>query len=308
LQQAVTENEWGVDMKFSDFMEVTLIEKGWSEDKKYRVVAKDGQKYLLRISPMEQYDRKKSEFECMQRVAALGIPMCEAIEFGTCEEGVYSLQTWIEGTDAETAVAELADDKVYEYGLEAGRILKKIHSIPAPADTEDWEPFFNRKMDRKIRMYQDCPLKYENGEAFIRHIEANRHLLKNRPLVYQHGDYHIGNFMIDETGRLVVIDFNRNEYGDPWEEFNRIVWCAQAAPAFATGMVDGYFDRNVPMEFWNLLALYIASNSLSSLPWSIRFGEGEIAVMRKQAADILSWYDDMKNPVPSWYQNGSSIK
>ena len=64
MQQAVTENEWGVDMKFSDFKEVTLIQKGWSEDKKYCVVAKDGQKYLLRISPMEQYDRKKSEYEC----------------------------------------------------------------------------------------------------------------------------------------------------------------------------------------------------------------------------------------------------
>ena len=61
-----------------------------------------------------------------------------------------------------------------------------------------------------------------------------------------------------------------------WEEFNRIVWCAQAAPAFASGMVDGYFDGDVPMEFWKLLALYICSNTLSSLPWAIPFGEGEV--------------------------------
>ena len=99
----------------------------------------------------------------------------------------------------------------------------------------------------------------------------------------------------------VVIDFNRNEYGDPWEEFNRIVWCAQSTPLFATGMVDGYFGGEVPMEFWELLALYICSNTLSSLPWAIPFGEEEIEVMKKLAKDVLEWYDGMTSTVPKWY-------
>ena len=72
--------------------------------------------------------------------------------------------------------------------------------------------------------------------------------------------------MITQDGVLTIIDFDQDDFGDPWEEFNRFVWCAQAAPAFASGMVDGYFDGNVPMEFGKLLALYICSNSLSSLP------------------------------------------
>ena len=67
------------------------VEKGWSGDKKYCAVTADGTKYLLRVSPIEQYDRKNSEFELMQRVAALGVPMCEALEFSTCDEGVYSV-------------------------------------------------------------------------------------------------------------------------------------------------------------------------------------------------------------------------
>ena len=67
-------------------------------------------------------------------------------------------------------------------------------------------------------------------------------------------------------------------------------------------MVDGYFAGNVPMEFWDLLALYISSNALSSLPWAIPFGQKEIDVMIKLAEDILSWYDDMKCTVPTWYK------
>jgi aminoglycoside phosphotransferase (APT) family kinase protein len=108
--------------------------------------------------------------------------------------------------------------------------------------------------------------------------------------------------MIDRNGILTIIDFDRDDFGDPWEEFNRIVWCAQAAPAFASGMVDGYFDGKIPMEFWKLLALYICSNTLGSLPWAIPFGEKEIQVMRKQATEVLGWYNGMKNVVPSWYQ------
>lgn len=108
--------------------------------------------------------------------------------------------------------------------------------------------------------------------------------------------------MINQKGTLIIIDFDRDDDGDPWEEFNRIVWCAQVAPAFATGMVDGYFDGPPPMLFWRLLALYICSNTLSSLPWAVPFGETEIQVMRKQQQGIFGWYDGMNRVVPSWYQ------
>lgn len=107
--------------------------------------------------------------------------------------------------------------------------------------------------------------------------------------------------MIDNDGNLQIIDFDRDDNGDPWEEFNRIVWCVQKAPLFATGMVNGYFNNNVPMNFWRLLALYISCNTLSSVPWPIPFGQGEIDTMINQAKDVLNWYGNMKNPVPTWY-------
>ena len=278
-----------------------LIEKGWSGDKKYCAADSCGNKFLLRISPTEQYDRKKKEFEMMQRLETLVFPMCRPLEFGVSDEGVYSIQTWIDGVDAEETLPTLSDSKQYAYGLEAGRILRKIHSIPAPDTLEDWESRFNRKMDYKIQMYTKCPIQYENGQAFMDYIHENRHLLKDRPQFYQHGDYHIGNMMIDRNGQLHIIDFNRFDYGDPWEEFNRIVWCAQQSPFFSSGMVNGYFDDHVPLAFWKLLALYISSNTLSSVPWAIPFGQDQIQVMLDQANDILSWYDNMRNPVPSWY-------
>ena len=280
----------------------SAIDKGWSGDRKYRAVTSDGEVFLLRISSLERLERKRREYEKMEEVAVLGIPMCLPVEFGICEDGVYTIQSWIDGDDAEDAVASMNGEEQYRYGLDAGRILAKIHTIPAPQDTPDWADRFNAKIDRKIAMYENCELKYDcGGEAFLRYIEENRYLLTGRPQTYQHGDYHIGNMMIDRNGTLTIIDFDRDDFGDPWEEFNRIVWCAQSAPAFASGMVESYFDGEVPVEFWKLLALYISSNTLSSLPWAIPFGESEIRVMQEQAAQVLQWYDGMNQVVPSWY-------
>ena len=271
-----------------NFVTKEPINKGWSNDKKYCVTDENGTRYLFRVSDSAQYDAKQYEFNMMKQVAFLGVPMCQPIEFGTCEEGVYSIQSWIDGVDAEQVMSDYSDTEQYVYGLEAGRILRKIHSIPAPAAQEDWEIRFNRKMDYKIKKY-------------CNYINANRYLLKDRPQVYQHGDYHIGNMMIGRDGKLYIVDFNRNDFGDPWEEFNRIVWCAQKSTIFASGMVNGYFDNNVPIEFWRLLALYISSNTLSSVYWAIPFGQDEVNTMLNQAKEVLSWYDNMRNPVPAWY-------
>lgn len=278
------------------------IHKGWSVDIKYCMTDSGGKRYLLRFTPKEKSGPRENMFRMQQKAAALGIPMCEPVAFGRCEQGVYSIQTWIDGEDAEQVVPRLPEGEQYAYGLDAGRILQKIHSIPAPKDQPDWEPRFNKKMDRKIQIYRECPIHFEGAENIIAYIEENRHLLAGRPQSYQHGDYHIGNMMI-EKGKLVIIDFDRYDFGDPWEEFNRIVWCAQAAPWFASGMVDGYFNGNVPVEFWRLLALYISSNMLSSVPWAIPFGDKEIKTMLNQAKDVLGWYDNMRNPVPAWYHS-----
>lgn len=283
------------------FTERTLIDRGWSGDKKYRAVLPDGRVVLYRVSEPDSYERKAKEFAYLQSAAALGISMCMPLDFGRNEEGVYSLTTFIDGKDMESAIGSLSEAEQYRLGEDAGRTLAKLHTLPAPADAEDWEIRFNRKIDRKIRGYTECPLRFDGDRYMLRYIRENRHLLAGRPQCMQHGDYHIGNLML-RGGQAVVIDFNRFDWGDPWEEFNRIVWCAQSSSAFASGRVRGYFGGEPPMEFWRLLALYISSNTLSSMYWAIPFGQKEIDTMMRQAAEVLEWYDNMENPVPIWYR------
>jgi aminoglycoside phosphotransferase (APT) family kinase protein len=285
------------------FKVIEPIDKGWSNDKKYYVETVKGERLLLRTADCSQYEMKKSEFEAMKQLAGMGISMSIPLEFGFCDDGgsVYTLFTWCAGEDAAEVLPKLTDTEQYELGLKSGRYLRQIHSIPAPADEESWEMKFNRKADSKIQQYNDCPIKIDGGDQIIAHIEANRHLLRGRPQSFHHGDYHVGNMVISEEKELSIIDFNRHDFGDPWEEFNRIVWSASASPHFATGQLNGYFGGRPPQEFFQLMAFYISSNMLSSISWAIVFGDKEVEVMKEQAKEVMEWFDGMDNPVPTWY-------
>ncbi len=62
-------------------------------------------------------------------------------------------------------------------------------------------------------------------------VQANRHLLEGRPIAYHHGDFHTGNFLLGADGKLKILDFDRYDIGDPWEEFNRLIFTADLSPA-----------------------------------------------------------------------------
>lgn len=295
---------------YCSFTKIEPVNKGWSGDKKYYVETSDRKKLLLRVADISEYNRKKTEFEIMRQIIASGVPMSKPVDFGSCDNGksVYSMLTWCDGEDAEDVLPFLTETEQYALGIKSGEILKKIHSIPAPKGQEEWGNRFNRKTNMKIKKYKDCGIRFEGDNKIIDYIEDNLHLLTGRPQCCQHGDYHVGNMIIASNHTLSIIDFNRFDFGDPWEEFNRIVWSVAVSPYFAIGQLNGYFGGKPPLEFFKLLAFYIASNTLSSIYWAIPFGQSEIDTMMKQAQDVLMWFDNMNNPVPTWYLNDFCIQ
>lgn len=285
-----------------DFVKLEPVEYGWSGDKKYRAWDVEGRCWFLRICPLERERKLKQAFTFQRQAAEIGLPVSRPLELFKQEHQLLWVEEWLSGDMAGQVLPSLSQKQQYLLGLQGGTVAKGLHTIPCSPPQTPWEKRFGDKIDRKLQLYHNCPLRYEHGELFVRCLLENRDLLKGRPQCPQHGDFHVGNMIIRE-GQLYVIDFDRPDFGDPWEEFNRIVWCAQLSPAFACGMVDGYFDGKPPLEFWKLLALYISNNTLGSLPWAIPFGEKEIATMRRQASEVLEWYDFMREIVPSWYKS-----
>ncbi|ALP39220.1 aminoglycoside phosphotransferase (plasmid) [Paenibacillus sp. IHB B 3084] len=289
---------------FSTWSNVEEVHKGWSSDKKYYIQTTDGRDLLLRIADMVHYDKKKREFEAVKKLDHIeNILMSRPLNFGICNNGqsVYSLFTWIKGEDAEKVIPTLNAAQQYQLGVQAGVILRKMHEIPAGQDQAPWAEYYNAKINRYITNYKACGIPFEGADQTISFIEQHRYLLENRPQTFQHGDYHVGNMVVTPSGELGIIDFNRLDYGDPWEEFNRITWCAGLSPLFASGRIHGYFNNDVPDVFFRLMALYIASNQLSSIHWAIQFGKKEVDDMVHRAEEVLEAYDNFQIYIPKWY-------
>lgn len=297
-------------MLFESIVSRIPIEKGLSGDKKFFVTTDNGMKYLLRISDINQFQSKETLFGILQKVSELNIPMCEPIEFGVCDEGIYMLLTWIDGKDAEDVLAFLSENEQYNVGLEAGEILKKIHSISAPIELDDWSKRYHKQNDGRIKAFEGCGLKTDNSDKLLKYIEDNVQLLNNRPQCLQHGDYHVGNLMVTNNCNVFVIDWELldfNNYADPWNEFNSI-GLSKVIPNFTTGMLRGYFGGEPPEEFWKILKFYLSAGALMLLSWAYYCQQDELQYAKQHIDDIVKWYDNMQLEVPSWYVNHIKIE
>ncbi|HEM5059125.1 TPA: phosphotransferase [Streptococcus suis] len=277
------------------------LTKGWSTDQKYKVQLEDGRLGLLRIAERPAYETKQAEFRLVQSLFGQDLPVAEPLSFWADDLSVYTLYEWVEGQDMNEVASSLSDSVLYDLGCQSGKFLRILHALPIDQSLRDWNSFYQAKIDSKLATYQAASHSYPNGQAMIDFVQANRHLLEGRLIAYHHGDFHTGNFLLGADGKLKILDFDRYDIGDPWEEFNRLIFTADLSPAFARGQVDAYFEGAIPEEFWRLMALYVTVNSLGALSWAERVDPLQIPLMQEQAATISEWYADFTRWIPTWY-------
>lgn len=282
---------------------IRKINEGWSDDEKYYVKTDDGNQFLLRISDESSLIKEQACYVALKELNHKNIPVSKLVNEGKCNQGknTFRLFSWIDGTEARKLLSNFPAKKQYELGVQAGRILGEIHQVNCPTNQSVWSAHFNKKIDRKIKAYNNCGVSVKNAHKVLIYIEKHKHLINHRPQCFHHGDYHIGNMLIRPENTLAVIDFNRLDFGDPWDEFNRIVWSVAESPLFASGQINGYFDGEIPSDFFELMALYIAVNQLGAIPWGVPYGAAQIAVFVQQIEEVLDWYDNFERTIPQWY-------
>lgn len=288
---------------FENWEDVKEINKGWSDDKKYLIHTKNGEKRLLRTYSIEGYECKKKEYEIIKKYAKLGFPMSMPISFGTCNQGknVYMLLSWVEGEDLEETLPKLSKKEQYELGRSAGRILKAIHSIAVEEEDKPKQTKREKKL-LQLQRYEESDLRVPDDENAIAYVKNNIHKIWSKPAVYQHGDFHPGNLIYMPSGKIGVIDFNRWEVGDPYEEFYKVESFATGLSIpYCVGQIDAYFDDNVPEEFWEVLAVYSAQAALFSIKWAEKFGQADIDNMTAVCLATMEHFDNFKRCKPLWY-------
>lgn len=285
--------------------DVTEISAGMSGDGKFLLTTEDGRKLLLRLSGREKHALRKKEYAFIKHLNQAGIPMPKAAAFGTSADGnsVYMLVTWMEGEPAGDIVPGLPEDEQYALGRQSGRVLRRVHDASPRGDTlPDWHDRYFAVLGPRLTAFEEEGEWFDGADRILAYIAQRAGLLYGRPQTGHHGDYHMGNMIVSRGGELSVIDWHTVDFqdgGDPWFEFNRV---GAEVPAFARGQIDGYFDGNVPQEFWQLFALYVAASAITSIVWAKHHAPEELPRIMALNHSVLEWFDGMQNPVPTWYR------
>jgi aminoglycoside phosphotransferase (APT) family kinase protein len=284
---------------------VVKISKGWSSDEKYMIITKSGNKQLLRLASIDKYEDKKKEYEIIIKYSKTGINMSMPIAFGICNhhQSVYMILSWVEGQDLEEVLPGLSIGEQYYLGRMTGEILRKIHGISVSENDMPSETKKNKKL-LQLSKYEKSNVRIADDEIAVKFVYDNIDKIWNEKPVYQHGDFHPGNLIYMEDGTIGVIDFNRWEVGDPYEEFYKLEsFGVEISIPYCIGQIESYFKDDIPDIFWSTLAVYVAHASLYSIQWAEKFGQTDIDGMVKRCLEAFKDYDYFRLAIPKWYKS-----
>jgi aminoglycoside phosphotransferase (APT) family kinase protein len=131
--------------------------------------------------------------------------------------------------------------------------------------------------------------------------------MRNRPNLFQHDDYHIGNLIVSGAKLSGIIDFNRYDWGDPIHEFVKVgIFSSEVSVLFSVGQIRGYHNHGEPDEaFWGLYSLYLAMTLISSVVWVLNVRPDETGLMLGKIHKVLEDHNDFNLTVPRWYSKAA---
>lgn len=292
--------------QFSSWVSIEPLNKGWSKDKKFIVTDKNSNKFVLRISNISTYEKREKQFNLLKLLKPLNLNCPKPIAFEKLnDDEIYMLITYLEGVPASKYVRVASDEESYSLGVEAGKILKTIHNLSKTDITEypkqSWYEKYIEKIEKKINTITNSENKFDGWENVCQFIKDNMFLTKDRPYVFTHGDFHLGNMVVN-NGHISIIDFDKCVFADAYDEFKCFCWNVFENPYFECGLINEYFNNNVPTDFFKILKLYAAESIISHLPWANTFGEKEITTAYKVINSVMKWYDNFNLDIPTWYK------
>ncbi|WP_242273694.1 aminoglycoside phosphotransferase family protein [Bacillus cereus group sp. BfR-BA-01310] len=146
---------------------------------------------------------------------------------------------------------------------------------------------------------------FERKQEEYEYMQRNhKDLLKNRPIVFLHDDFHPANIMIEHNEFRAVIDFARFDFGDPIHDFYKVaLFTTNISVPFAVGQVHGYCGGEPSLHFWKLYSLYAAMIFPSDIVWTNRTTPHLVDDMKERLNQILEEHNDFSSYVPRWYQS-----
>lgn len=287
---------------------ITKLTKGFSYDEKYII----DERYLLRIFSSANKQSRRKEFETIHQLSTYSEYVPEAIAFDTLRKSdkSYMILSYLPGTDGEVALNHLTDEEQYSSGFEAGRELKKLHTLPAPSDYPSWYTVKKRKIDKYLREVEKINVD-EGLKAMLKnYIKDKEYLMEHRPNRFQHDDFHPSNILIKDKQLSGIIDFQRMDWGDPVHDLQKLgFFSKQVSVPFTNGILDGYHEgEEISDSFWELFTYYSVVHIVSALVWGKKRSPEQYELLSKRSLEVIRDHEGFNRIVPKWYKKDNRMR
>ncbi|MFM8554316.1 MAG: phosphotransferase family protein [Acidimicrobiales bacterium] len=187
-----------------------------------------------------------SEAEVLRAARAGGVPVPELVVDGSSSSALRNPFLVVGAVEGETIARKILRDDRFTHARERltggiGAAMARLHSIdPSTAPSlveQDQVSFYRGVLDQ---LGEPHPV----FEVAFRWLEANRPPATAASIV--HGDFRLGNVMVDDDGLAAVLDWELAHIGDPMEDLGWV--CVRAwrfggrSPVAGLGTYDGLFD------------------------------------------------------------------
>ena len=288
-------------------LSVEYVAKGFSFDQKFRIQTST-QRFLLRVSASGNLDARRSEFEVIQALHRQGLCVGEPIRFEAGSEFCCALHRWVEGESGEDAIPRLSTEDQSNAGQESGLQLRLIHQAFPSSETINEAAVRGGKFRKVDVQCREMGLQFEGQGEAREFVELHLHLLESRPVTFRHGDFHPANLIFQVASLVGVIDFNRCDFGDPYDDFYKLAYfAAPISQAFASGVILGYFAGRVPDEFWPIYNTYVAAVLPADLVWCHTLYPEDLPHAMTRNKHILATHDFREGGPPSWWTKQDQV-
>ncbi|MQY25318.1 phosphotransferase family protein [Nocardia aurantia] len=218
----------------------------------YAITARDdtgaARQAILRRDPPGHGDarRMRAEAACLRAAATVGVPVPGVLGNGDTAPGIDAPYLLMELVDGESIPRKLQRDPEFDElrpGLvaELGRVLGLIHRTPLDDldMLDDGDPVAS--VERIYRDLADPRPAVEMGLRWLRD-----HAPAARPNALVHGDFRLGNFLIDPSGVRAVLDWELAHIGNPIEDLGWL--CVRAWRFGAPTPVGGLGERDALLD------------------------------------------------------------
>ena len=224
--------------------------------------------------------------------------------------------SYIDGEYLKDYLLKVNNNEAYKLGIQLGKILNEIHLVKVDVlkhHIPHWESRYRYTKKHILNEYQENSVTdkafnyYKGNESIIerRYTTSEYYCKVNGEYLYKDGKIVIEKtlaFIINDIRMDNLIVSNNQVYikcpinitiGDPFYDFKYLSLLALENEYFASGVIKGYFDNEISIDFFKMLKYYTCELIITEYNKSL-----DINIINK----LIEFYDDFNLEIPKWYK------